>query len=344
MFESHSTHLFSEMNLDILSIASSPIELLNNALLDSHGMRVYVKRDDLIHPSVQGNKWRKLKYNLMKIKELNIPTLLTFGGAFSNHIHATAAAGQLFGIKTIGIIRGERADPLNNTLIFAENHGMKLYFVSREEYKNKPALTHALNDTFGDVYVLPEGGTNDLAVVGSKEIVKEINQQIFPQPDFLVVACGTGGTIAGMIKAADERQTVIGFAVLKGNFLHKDVSNLINLSEDSSFFKKKNDELLKKNDINPHNQSNWSINTDYHFGGYAKSNPELIEFINRFKAQHGIPLDPVYTGKMFFGLFDLIKKGYFPRGSTIVAVHTGGLQGIEGFNDIKLKNSPIKLV
>ena len=331
------------MNFDILKIAPSPIELLKDALFDKFGVRVYVKRDDLIHPSVQGNKWRKLKYNLLKIKELNIPTLMTFGGAFSNHIHATAAASQLFGINTIGIIRGEITVPLSNTLIFAENHGMKLHFVSREEYKNKTALTHALIDTFGDVYVLPEGGTNDLAVVGCTEIVNEINQQIFPHPDFLVVACGTGGTIAGMIKAADEKQMVIGFAVLKGNFLHKEVSNLINMSEDSAILNKKNDESFKKNDVNPYNHLNWSINNDYHFGGYAKSNPELIEFINHFKTQHDIPLDPVYTGKMFFGLFDLIKKGYFPRGSAIVAVHTGGLQGIEGFNDFKLKNSPIKI-
>ena len=327
------------MNLDILNITPSPIQLLADTLFDRFGVRVYVKRDDLIHPSVQGNKWRKLKYNLMKIKELNIPTLLTFGGAFSNHIHATAAASQLFGINTIGIIRGERTIPLSNTLIFAENHGMKLHFVSRKEYKNKTALTDALNDKFGDVYVLPEGGTNDLAVVGSKEIVIEINQQIFPHPDFLAVACGTGGTIAGMIKAADEKQTVVGFAVLKGNFLHKDVSNILNLKGDTIIFENKNDESLKKSDISSHSHSNWLINNDYHFGGYAKSSPELIEFINHFKAQHGIPLDPVYTGKMFFGLFDLIKKGYFPRGSTIVAVHTGGLQGIEGFNDFKLKNS-----
>ncbi len=335
------------MNFDILKIAPSPIELLEDALFDSHGVRVYVKRDDLIHPSVQGNKWRKLKYNLLKIKELNVSTLLTFGGAFSNHIHATAAAGQLFGINTIGIIRGERTALLSNTLIFAENHGMKLHFVSREEYKNKLALTDALIDRFGDVYVLPEGGTNDLAVVGSTEIVKEINQQIFPRPDFLTVACGTGGTIAGMIKATNENQTIIGFAVLNGNFLHKDVSNIINLKGDLAISNKKNDESFKKNDVNAHNQSNeanWSINTDYHFGGYAKSSPELIEFINRFKAFYGIPLDPVYTGKMFFGLFDLIKKGYFPRGSTIVAVHTGGLQGIEGYNDLKLKNSPVKIL
>ena len=332
------------MNLDILNIAPSPIKLIEDALFDRFGVRVYVKRDDLIHPSVQGNKWRKLKYNLMKIRELNISTLLTFGGAFSNHIHATAAAGQLLGINTIGIIRGERTIPLNNTLIFAENHGMKLHFVSREQYKNKTALTDALNDRFGDFYVLPEGGTNDLAVVGCTEIVKEINQQIFPEPDFLAVACGTGGTIAGMIKAADEKQTVIGFAVLKGNFLNNDVSNILNLKGNTIIFKNKNDESLKKSDIICRNHSNWSINTDYHFGGYAKSSPELIEFINRFKAQHGIPFDPVYTGKMFFGLFNLIEKGYFPRGSTIVAVHTGGLQGIEGYNDFKLKSSSVKIL
>ena len=335
------------MNLDILNIAPSPVELLEDAFFDRFGVQVYVKRDDLIHPSVHGNKWRKLKYNLLKIKELNISTILTFGGAFSNHIYATAAAGKLFGINTVGIIRGEGTVPLNNTLIFAENHGMKLHFVSREEYKNKTAITHAFNDKLGDVYVLPEGGTNDLAVVGSKEIVKEINQQIFPKPDFLAIACGTGGTIAGMIKAADKKQMIIGFAVLKGNFLHNEMSNLINMPEDSANINKKNDKSLKKNDRssdNHSNKSNWSINNDYHFGGYAKSSPELIEFINRFKTQHGIPLDPIYTGKMFFGLFDLIRKGYFPRGSTIVAVHTGGLQGIEGFNDFKLKNSPIKIL
>lgn len=332
------------MNINLFETSYSPVQLLDDDLSNLYEVKVYVKRDDLIHPSVQGNKWRKLKYNILKIKEQNISTLLTVGGAFSNHIYATAAAGHLFDIDTIGIIRGERTDPLSNTLIFAENHGMRLHFIRRNEYRDKTMLMDALKLRFGDVYILPEGGTNELAVHGCSEIVEEVNQQLISPPDFLTVACGTGGTLTGIIKAADRRQTIIGFAVLKGGFIANEVSNLIDPFRNPAFSEKINDESLKINDGIQKDYCNWSINSDYHFGGYTKWSIELIEFINDFKFLHGIALDPIYTGKMFFGLYDLIKKGYFPRGSTILAVHTGGLQGVEGFNAVKLRKSPIKIL
>ena len=329
----------------IFNLPYSPLVQLNDPELNRPEISVFIKRDDLIHSSVQGNKWRKLKYNLLKIKELNNPKLLTFGGAFSNHIYATAAAGKLLGIDTIGVIRGERTYPLNHSLAFAEQRGMKLHFVSRSDFRNKEILAQKLGDTYNDMYVLPEGGTNELALRGCIEIVEEINQQLPQLPDFITLACGTGGTLAGIIKGANKNQTVIGLSVLKGNFIINDVAKLLSLSHIPVNLPQKSEEHSENIDkISPNTDiCSWEINPDYHFGGYAKWSPDLITFINRFKRIHNIALDPIYTGKMFFGLFDLIKKGYFPKGSTIVAVHTGGLQGIEGFNTFKLKNSSLKV-
>jgi 1-aminocyclopropane-1-carboxylate deaminase len=326
-------------SLDIFqSLAPSPLEELNCPLFIEKGLKVFVKRDDLIHPSVQGNKWRKLKYNILKIKDLGISKMLTYGGAFSNHIYATAAAGKLLGIDTIGIIRGERSYPLSKTLVFAENCGMSLVFVSRTDFKNKDAIAKTITEnTVSDIYLLPEGGTNTLALLGCQEIVKEVNQQVPFAVDYIITACGTGGTISGIIQSVNENQEVVGISVLKGNFLKNDIANLININDNIYISD------TEKN-INSEKKSKWTLNTDYHFGGYAKWTVELIEFMNQFKIQFGIPLDPVYTSKMFYGLFDLIKKDYFPRGSTIVAIHTGGLQGIEGFNEVRLKNSPIKII
>ncbi len=325
-------------SLDIFhSLAPSPLEELNCPLFVEKGLKVFIKRDDLIHPSVQGNKWRKLKYNILKIKELGIPKMLTYGGAFSNHIYATAAAGKSFGIDTIGIIRGERSYPLSKTLVFAENCGMSLVFVSRTDFKNKDAIANTVTKNIAsEVYLLPEGGTNELALLGCQEIVQEITHQVPFAVDYFITACGTGGTIGGIIQSVNENQKVVGISVLKGNFLKDDIANIINVNDNSEIFIKKN--------LNVEKKINWVINTDYHFGGYAKWTVELIEFINQFKAEFDIPLDPVYTSKMFYGLFDLIKKDYFPRGSSIVAIHTGGLQGIEGFNEVRLKNSPVKIL
>ncbi len=295
----------------------SPIQEIQNELLRAKKVKLFLKRDDLIHPSVSGNKWRKLKYNLVAAKELNHRTLLTFGGAFSNHIHAVAAAGKVFDFKTIGIIRGDRIDPLNATLQYAEDQGMQLHFVPRSAYrqKNTASFCLALEEQFGRFYSLPEGGTNTLALKGCAEIIVEIKDQLGQAPDYITTCVGTGGTIAGIIKgSASTTQTeILGVSALKGNFLKGEVEELLAAASVSVSTK-------------------WSISNDYHFGGYAKFKPSLIEFINDFKKTYQIALDPIYTGKLMYGIFDLIKKDYFKKDSTVVAIHTGGLQGIEGFN------------
>ncbi|MEM6318743.1 MAG: pyridoxal-phosphate dependent enzyme [Bacteroidota bacterium] len=290
----------------------SPVQELQHPLSQAKGVQLLVKRDDLIHPQVSGNKWRKLKYNLLKAYQQKKNTLLTFGGPFSNHIYATAAAGNVFDFKTIGLIRGESIRPLNPTLSFAEKMGMELHFISRATYREKTSAVFIkkLRRQFGDFYLLPEGGTNELALRGCAEIVSETTDQLGETPNYWCAACGTGGTLAGVIQGLQNRGNALGFSVLKGDFHQKDIRHL----------------------LAPHHFDNWQINTDYHFGGYAKFQPDLIEFINTFKKDHNIQLEPIYTGKLFFGLYDLIKDNYFPRGSSILAVHSGGLQGIEGFN------------
>ncbi len=282
-----------------------------------------IKREDKIHPHISGNKYRKLKYNLItaipKLREQNFDTLLTFGGAFSNHIAATAAAGMEFGFKTIGIIRGEElvhkiSD--NPTLTFAKECGMQFKFISREDYrkKNEPEFLLLLYNEFGNFYELPEGGTNELAIKGCEEILTD-EDAIF---DYVCVPVGTGGTILGLINSAKNHQKILGFPALKGDFLQREIKSLTT-------------------------KNNWELITDYHFGGYGKINSELITFINQFKEGTSIPLDPVYTGKMFFGIVDLISKGYFKKSSKILAIHTGGLQGIKGMN-IKLQQKGLPII
>ncbi len=292
----------------------TPIQKIESFVLKEKNIHLFIKREDLNHPTIQGNKFRKLKYNLAQAKADGKKTLLTFGGAFSNHIYATAAAGTAFGFSTIGIIRGEKPKNPNPTLLFAEKNGMQLHFISRSEYKEKqePTFISQLKELFGDFYLIPEGGTNDLAIKGCEEIPAEVLEQKLG-PDYYTLPVGTGGTITGIISGLAKKNSnskIIGFPSLKGDFLKGEI-----------------EALLKS----PH--TNWKLQTDYHFGGYAKHKPELISFINEFKELHNIPLDPIYTGKMMFGIFDLIKKGFFPRDSTILAIHTGGLQGIEGFNN-----------
>ncbi|AXG69757.1 D-cysteine desulfhydrase [Kordia sp. SMS9] len=271
-------------------------------------VRLFVKREDLIHPFVSGNKFRKLKYNLAEAKNKKHDTLLTFGGAFSNHIAAVAAAGKLHGFQTIGIIRGEELNSeidSNPTLKFAQKNGMQFHFVSRQAYREKTSETFItqLKQTFGRFYSIPEGGTNKLAVQGCAEIITE-NERDF---DTICCAVGTGGTIAGICEGAFAHQQILGFPALKGDFLQKEVSQLTD-------------------------QNNWKLISKYHFGGYGKVSDELIAFINQFKQQTNIPLDPIYTGKMLFGIIDLIKNGHFGKQNRILAIHSGGLQGIEGMN------------
>ena len=286
--------------------------------LKRKGLRLTVKREDLLHPYISGNKFRKLKYNLKEAKDKGYSTILTFGGAFSNHISAFAYAGKLHGFKTIGVIRGdELADDFekvlteNPTLRFAHSNGMEFKFVSRSKYREKanPEFIDSLISELGRFYLVPEGGTNELAVKGCEEILTAHDASY----DYICVSVGTGGTISGLINRASEEQNVVGFPSLKGNFL---------------------EDAIRKN---IHDGKKWELIKEYHFGGYAKINEKLISFINDFYQQTTIPLDPVYTGKMMFGIMDLVKKDFFKSNSSILAIHTGGLQGIEGMNQRLLK-------
>lgn len=288
-------------------------------LPSKYDVKLYLKREDCIHPFVSGNKYRKLKYNIEAAKNTGVSSLLTFGGAYSNHIAAVAFAGKTFGYKTIGIIRGEelKSEIDNNpTLTFAKQCGMQFKFITRELYKQKHTnqFIETLKNEFNNFYLIPEGGTNTLAVKGCEEILNETDADF----DYICTSVGTGGTISGLINSLRPNQKVLGFPALKGSFLQEDISKF----------------AIKKN---------WSLNLEYHFGGYAKVNTELIHFINRFKKEQHIQLDPVYTGKMMFGIFDLIDKQYFPKGSKILAIHTGGLQGIQGMNRL-LKNKNLPLI
>ena len=280
---------------------------------------LFIKREDEIHPFISGNKYRKLKYNILRAKAENKETLLTFGGAFSNHILAVAAVGKEFGFKTIGVIRGEElCDKIadNPTLHKAQDFGMIFEFVSRENYndKNKPEFITRLEEKFGNFYLLPEGGTNELAIQGCEEILSNADTEF----DFVCCAVGTGGTLSGIINCSKPSQQVLGFPALKGDFLTEDIRK------------------FAKN-------SNWKLITDYHFGGYAKVTEELIVFINEFHQKYKIPLDPIYTGKMVFGVLDLIEKKWFPDNSKILLLHTGGLQGIAGMNNLLRQKNQIEI-
>jgi 1-aminocyclopropane-1-carboxylate deaminase len=273
---------------------------------------IYLKRDDLIHPEIAGNKWWKLKYNLEKARREGFDTILTFGGAYSNHIAATAAAGKIFGFKTIGIIRGEKDSLANPTLLAAKGNGMELSFVSREQYRRKADsdFLKSLELKYGKIYLIPEGGKNSLGVKGCMEIIKDINIKY----DYICCGCGTGTTLAGIVLSKPKGVQALGFSSLKGGgFLQGDVQELI----------KEQDAELQEVDF--------KIITDYHFGGYGKVTAELIDYVKGFKADTGITLDLIYTGKMLFGIKDLLEKGFFSPYSSILIIHSGGIQGNQGF-------------
>jgi 1-aminocyclopropane-1-carboxylate deaminase len=300
----------------LLLYNATPIQELTSDLLSKQRVRLLIKREDLNHPSVSGNKWWKLKYNLEEAMHLGHETLLTFGGAYSNHIFATAAAGKELRLKTIGIIRGEETLPLNHTLAFAESCGMKLHYVSREAYRKKsePDFIKQLHNQFGDFYLIPEGGTNELAVKGCAEFATQLNQEV--DFDYVCLPVGTGGTMAGIISGIRPSAEVIGFSVLKGGeFLREEITVLLQNFSEQDYGK-------------------WQMETSYHQGGYGKSTPALNDFIAQMKREHDLPLDFVYTAKMVMGVFDLISKGRFERGSTILLLHTGGLQGLPNISEI----------
>lgn len=291
---------------------------IDSPLLKKHQITVVVKREDELHPIISGNKFRKLKYNLIEAKKQGHTTLLTYGGAFSNHILATAAAANEDGFKSIGVIRGEELKTKwrqNPTLSKAASLGMQFHFVTRNDYRKKHhrEFKDDLKYRFGAFYELPEGGTNTLAVKGCEEILTKTDKNF----DVICCSVGTGGTLAGIINASRPEQTILGFSALKGNFLEEEIKSMTE-------------------------KKNWKLITDYHFGGYAKINSELVHFINQFLVDFSIPLDPIYTGKLFYGLFDLIKNGYFRPQIKVLVIHTGGLQGIKGMNAVlKSKNLPL---
>jgi 1-aminocyclopropane-1-carboxylate deaminase len=296
----------------MLNYNTTPLQEIGNARVDSNQIKLFVKREDLNHTHISGNKWWKLKYNLEEAKKLGHRKLLTFGGAYSNHIYATAAAANEIGFESIGIIRGEKTLPLNQTLSFAHAKGMQLHFALRHDYRMKtdPDFVHQLRQQFGDFYLIPEGGSNLLAVKGCAEFGTQLKAAI--AFDYLCLPVGTGATMAGIIAGVGNQKKVVGFSVLKGgDFLVNDVKANLKAYTPTDF-------------------SNWEIITNYHFGGYAKTTSELLDFKQSFELSYHIPLDHVYTAKMIAGIFDLMEKGYFKKGSTILAVHTGGLQGNQG--------------
>lgn len=266
-------------------------------------VQLTVKRLDLIHPQISGNKFFKLKYNLLEAKQQNLNQVLTFGGAYSNHIAATAYAAHYFGFQSIGIIRGEELakQAFNPTLKTAQDFDMQLHFVSRAEYRLRYELEYLqqLKQRYPNTLTIPEGGTNELAIQGTKEILSADDQENY---DVICCAVGTGGTIAGIIESSSDQQHILGFSALKGDFLKQDIQKWTN-------------------------KTNWSLTDAYCCGGYAKTNSKLLQFMQHFEQQYAVPLEQIYTAKMMMGLFDLIQQGHFPVNARILTIHTGGLQG-----------------
>ena len=267
--------------------------------------KVDVLRLDLLHPVISGNKWFKLKGYIDKAIRTDKNTLITFGGAYSNHIIATAAAAKEYGLKSIGIIRGEEPEQLSFTLHeAASRYGMQLVFISREDYKRKqiPSALITSIDT-NETIVIPEGGYGPEGVTGAKEILQSIDSKHYTH---IISAVGTGTTVAGLIESVTPEQQVIGISVFKNNdSLQSEIEMLFSDKRKNSF----------------------RLIHDYHFGGYAKYQDELIDFMNEFYRVTQVPSDFVYTGKLFFAVNDLIEKKYFTAGVKILMIHTGGLQG-----------------
>lgn len=292
-----------QINLEIYS----PIHQIKNKLFEEKDIEVYLKRDDLIHPIISGNKWRKLKYVLQKASNENKNHLVTFGGAYSNHLLATAAAAAKFGFKSTGIVRGEEVN--NDTLFLCRLHGMELIFVDRENYRDKSAL---FNKYFGDdeqAFFIDEGGASAEGAKGCSELVDELTETYH----HIFCACGTGTTAAGIINGIGQNNLETQFGAIP-------------VFKNGEFMRTEIDRFLRE-------PATCEIHTDYHFGGYGKTDDRLIQFIKRFVAETGILIEPVYTGKMLYAIFDLAEKDHFKRGHRILAIHTGGIWGLLGMKE-----------
>ncbi|OGT72912.1 MAG: hypothetical protein A3H44_04010 [Gammaproteobacteria bacterium RIFCSPLOWO2_02_FULL_57_10] len=290
-------------------MATPLLHVIDDVVTRSAGVSLRMLRLDQVHPLLSGNKWYKLHLNLQAARECGYPTVLSFGGAYSNHLYALAAAGKLFGFRTIGVIRGEILQPLNPTLAFAQEQGMELHAVSRTDYRDKtsPEFLAELTERFGACHVIPEGGGNEAGVLGCTEIASSLEWSAEAKDRLVTLACGTGATMAGIIAGLTVPCQTTGFSVLKGGeFLQQQVLDFLRTVEAPD-------------------PGSWHINTQWHFGGYARSTPELLAFIHDFTERTGIPLEPVYTGKMMYGLYAMLAAGEIARGSEIIAIHTGGI-------------------
>ncbi|HSA48943.1 MAG TPA: pyridoxal-phosphate dependent enzyme [Yinghuangia sp.] len=285
-------------------VSASPLVEVVDERFASRGVRLWVKRDDLIHPELPGNKYRKLKYNLVEAAAGEYRTLLTFGGAYSNHLRAVAAAGALFGFATVGVVRGDElaSRPLNESLAFARERGMRFVFVDRATYRRRAEaeFVDELRREHGRFFLIPEGGSNANAVRGCAELPAELDVPY----DVVAVACGTGGTLAGIAAGLPEGRAALGFAVLKGDFLGDEVARL---------------QRLAYGEV----RGDWRVENAYHCGGYARVTDELREFTDDFERRHGMPADRIYVGKLLYGLTAMVEAGEFRRGTGIVAVKTG---------------------
>ncbi|MFI1099122.1 1-aminocyclopropane-1-carboxylate deaminase/D-cysteine desulfhydrase [Streptomyces melanogenes] len=280
----------------------SPLQPVEDERFTRHGVRLLLKRDDLIHPALPGNKWRKLALNL---REAAGRPVLTFGGAYSNHLRATAAAGRLLGFPTVGVVRGdELADrPLNPSLARCAADGMRLHFIDRATYRRKaePEVLAHLRERFGeDAYVVPEGGSNSLAVRGCTELGRELHGLA----DVVAVACGTGGTLAGLAAGLAPGQRALGFPVLRGGFLAREIRELQHATFGAA-------------------GDNWALDERFHCGGYARTTPALDAFADDFEVRHRLPVERLYVAKMLYGLLALAEEGAFPEGTAVAAVVTG---------------------
>ena len=289
---------------------SAPLQPVRDTLLDAHGVRLRVLRLDLLHPFISGNKWFKLRPVLEQAQSLGQRTLLSFGGAWSNHLLALAAAGQQAGFTTIGLVRGEVLRPLNPVLTAAEAFGMTLVPVSRTEYRERhtQAFLQAVQERWPQAHVIPEGGATLDGVLGCQEIANALRWTVpATSPRRVILATATGTTLAGLVSALDESVRVEATLVLKGeDRLSAQVQHWLA-------------------QLPPGPRAEWQIVQGWHAGGYARRCPELDAFIAGFVARTGIPLEPVYTGKMMWSLYGRIANGEIPRDSEVIAIHTGGI-------------------
>lgn len=293
-----------------MNFIDPPISRFYHPLLDAKQITVHIKHDELIHPIVSGNKLYKLKRNIAYAQDHNLSTVISFGGAYSNHLHALAFLGRELKLNTVGIIRGELIYPLNPTLQDCVDWGMELVPVSRTDYRLKvqSVAIEALIASYENVLVIPEGGNNKLGRLGAAEMLSSVDQS---QYDFCIVPCGTGTTCTGLIKQAQSHLHVIGVAALKGaSWLQDDIAfGLKSIGSDNK---------------------NWSLELDAHFSGFGKVKPELVAFIQKMQREYNLELDPVYNGKAFWALIKRIESGLIPKGSRVLYIHTGGLQGVRG--------------